>query len=94
MGIEFGKGNRKDTQKIDEAMSLIKTWVKPDELEYDKKTECLSFKIRSREGRPNSFYIFNIDHISRRDPEMLAIYTSRGSTIFIHSSGDVSVMID
>ncbi|GAG97368.1 unnamed protein product, partial [marine sediment metagenome] len=43
MGIRFGDETRKDKQKIEEVMSLIRTWVKPDRLRYDKKLDCLSF---------------------------------------------------
>jgi len=87
MGIEFGKGNKEYRQKIDKAMSLIRTWVNPDELKYDERTDCLSFLIRG-----NHLYIFNIDNITISS-DMLTVYTSSGSVAFIHSSGRVNVTV-
>jgi len=87
MGIEFGKGNKEYRQKIDKAMSLIRTWVNPDELGYTEENGCLSFLIRG-----NHLYIFNIDDITI-STDMLAVYTSSGSVIFIHSSGRVNATV-
>ena len=93
MGIEFGKGNKEYRQKIDKAMSLIRAWVNPDELNYREETGCLSFVIRGRKGIPTHVSIFNIENIGTVDHEMMALHTTRGSTIYIQSSGKVSLMI-
>ena len=93
MGIEFGKGNKEYRQKIDKVVSTIRTWVNPDELKYDEKLGCLSFVIRGRKDIPTYVYIFNIETIGTDDPKMLALHTAKGSTIYIHSSGIVTLML-
>jgi len=92
MGIEFGKGNRKNRQKIDEAMALIKAWVEPDELRYNEKTGCLSFTIRRGKYKNHYVNIFNIYSISITS-DMLVVYTSSGSSVFIHPGGMVDVSV-
>jgi len=91
MGIAFGEEPRTDRQKIEEAMSLIRTWVKPEELKYDEDLDCLSFVRRDRNDEPHYLYIFNIRRIGI-EPDMLSLHTYGGSTIYIHDSGMVSVM--
>jgi len=91
MGIDFDKGTRIDRQKIEEVMSLIRTWVKPEELKYDEELDCLSFVRRDRNDEPHYLYIFNIEDITI-DPDMMVLRTSGRSTIYIHSSGMVTVM--
>jgi len=86
-GIEFGKGNKKYKQEIDKAMSLIRTWVNPDELNYREETGCLSFVTKG-----NHLYIFNICDINISS-DMLSVYTSSGSVVFIHSTGRVNLTV-
>lgn len=94
MGIEVlgNNGNRKDMQKIEEVMSLIRTWVNPREINYDDDLDCLSFNIRDSTGRIIRISIFNIEDVSK-DAEMLTLRTTRQSTVFIHNDGSISFMI-
>lgn len=95
MGIEFGNTNRIDSRKIEEAMELIRRWIKPDELKYDEKLGCLSL-VWSWSGGYRHLDIFEIISIDiDTDPitRMMTIRTSGGSTIFIHESGSIASMI-